>query len=156
MLRKNPDARVECTDVVDAGDEEVELPTRALVPIANAPVGESLDPFYYTVALDAFDAPQRVANERDSPGDRLPNVGTQCISVNARRGVSQRWNCQSAERAPEQRRRRDQTACEVFRAVRQPQLGSEQHRCATAEAACQEEIEPRAVGARYARSPVPA
>src|SRR5438477_3765713 len=113
-LRKIPDRWIERTDVVGTSDVEVELTAADLVAIPQAPVGEALDPFYYTTAIDAFDSAQRVVHEGEPPGHRDSDVGAQRICLNANDGVAQCGNREPAERAPEERRRGDELASEVF------------------------------------------
>ena len=129
------------TDVVGTSDVEVELTAVDLMAIPQAPVGEALNPFYYTTAIDAFDFAQRVVHEREPPGYRDSNVGAQRIGVNADDGISRRRNGKPAERGPEQRRGRHQFATDVLGARRKSELIADEDRGPRRRPAGEEEVE---------------
>src|SRR4051812_25793547 len=122
--------------------------------ITHVAVGVTLDPFQYPRTADAFDAPQRVSDERQSPRDRRSNVSTQRVAVNADGRIPGRGNGGTAERAPEQRRGRDNASRQVLRSTGQTKVVRDEDGRTGTDATAKKEIQSRAVRTGESRSSI--
>jgi hypothetical protein len=116
-------------------------------------VATAFDPFGDAAVADTLEADKRVTTKGEAPTDRLSNVDTQQLAVNAGRRIGQRRKGHSAQRRPEEWWRRNDTTGQP--ATRGPKGIGDENRCPTAEAARKKEVEPSAVGSGHTRDSFP-
>jgi hypothetical protein len=143
-LERTPNRRIERRDLLYTLDGEGEGAPGFLAPVLYD-VTTTLDPFDDATVTNPLEANERVATKGEAPSYRLSNVDTQELAVNAGRRVAQRGKCDSTQRRPEKRRRRNEAAGQP-RARNIKGVGNEYGRAAT-EASTQKQVEASAVRA---------
>jgi hypothetical protein len=116
-------------------------------------VTTAFDPFGDAAVADALEADKRVTTKSEAPTDRLSNVDTQQLAVNAGGRVGQGRKGHSAQRRPEERWRRNETTGQPT--TRGAKRIGDKNRCPAAEAARKKEVEPSAVGTGHTRDSFP-
>jgi len=149
---ETPDRRIEGSDGIGSLDDEEERAPRAFVTILDSLIRPSLHPLSESAAVDALEARERIATERDAPVHGRTNVRAQSGAVNADHGVALGWKHELTQCGPQKRARRDEAARHV--GTGNDERVPDQHRGSTPVTATEKEIETDAVRVRDARHAV--
>src|SRR5690242_14830580 len=91
LRNKPPNRRIKTRYLIHPRNRELQRPSRRRIAITHVLRVSPIDPLQYPVAVDAFNANERVAMKGKPPADRPSDVGADVRPLTTNDGIGQIW-----------------------------------------------------------------